>query len=652
MKFNDLGIENFLTIIKAKISLNDRGLQLIQGVNAIDTSAVSNGAGKSSIVDAICWVLFGQTARGVKGDEVVSLLSKKDCMVSLWMSDGTYSYRIVRHRKHGFGKNSLVVHSISASDGAVLNDLSKGTDTETQKVVEQLLGCSYEVFVAAVYSGQETMPDLPMMKDRELKTLIEEAAGLERIEKSYALARERWTNSKSAANVVHERTEAARANLVGVEGQLTHERARFDAWEADKVNRVEESFKRSEAASLELFNALLNLQKNEPEVAEARLRVKEIEAGLESHSGCVDKAKAADLLVRNAEMKIDTGELKRLVSKVKEFEQQIENAAEGVKNPCRECGTLLESMSIEDYVAHRQAHLVTARESLEAGKLKLQTQLAFLVTLKAAAAELHAQVPDVSGLSTELAACNAKISFHLTLDSRLSIARMNSDAAGAQLLLRQTEANPSTDTVENWTNQVKVAAAHLSDLEERGKVANVVAETSAAVVKVFGPAGVRAQILDTVTPYLNERTADYLSTLSDGNAHAVWTTLTKSAAGELKEKFSIDVTHDEGGDCFRGISGGEKRKVRLACALALQDLVASRATQPLDLWIGDEIDNALDAAGLERLMTLLERKAREHGTVLLISHSDLKDWCDNVTTVTKTARHHSVVEGSLCIDAA
>jgi DNA repair exonuclease SbcCD ATPase subunit len=168
------------------------------------------------------------------------------------------------------------------------------------------------------------------------------------------------------------------------------------------------------------------------------------------------------------------------------------------------------------------------------------------------------------------------------------------------------------------------------------------------VVKVFGPAGVRAQILDTVTPFLNARTADYLSVLSDGAMQAIWTTLTKSATGDLKEKFSIEVTHSKGADEFAGLSGGEKRKVRLACALALQDLVASRATQPIDLWIGDEVDDALDPSGLERLMTILERKARERGTVLVISHSDLRDWIDNVTTVTKQGQWQSVVEGSLC----
>jgi DNA repair exonuclease SbcCD ATPase subunit len=213
--------------------------------------------------------------------------------------------------------------------------------------------------------------------------------------------------------------------------------------------------------------------------------------------------------------------------------------------------------------------------------------------------------------------------------------------------MREGEVNPFNSVVEQLQKQIaedtKGMAAKVALRDELTKKL----EVAEAVVKVFGPAGVRAHILDTVTPFLNDRTADYLSALSDGAIQATWTTLTKSASGDLKEKFSIEVTTEKDGDSFAALSGGEKRKVRLATALALQDLVASRASHPIDLWIGDEIDDALDPAGLERLMTILERKARERGTVLVISHNDLADWCDQITTVRKKDGH-SIVEGSLC----
>jgi DNA repair exonuclease SbcCD ATPase subunit len=69
--------------------------------------------------------------------------------------------------------------------------------------------------------------------------------------------------------------------------------------------------------------------------------------------------------------------------------------------------------------------------------------------------------------------------------------------------------------------------------------------------------------------------------------------------------------------------------------MALQDLVASRATKPIDLYIADEVDLALDQNGLERLMTILEQKAKQCGTVLVVSHNSLRDWIDQTITVVK-----------------
>ncbi|MCY1303060.1 hypothetical protein D9M70_527490 [compost metagenome] len=167
----------------------------------------------------------------------------------------------------------------------------------------------------------------------------------------------------------------------------------------------------------------------------------------------------------------------------------------------------------------------------------------------------------------------------------------------------------------------------------------------ADAVKVFSPAGVRAHILDTVTPYLNERTSEYLGVLTDGDTQATWSTLQSGAKGALKEKFNIAVQSGTGGSSFGLLSGGEKRKVRLACAMALQDMVASRATKPINIFVADEIDHALDEAGLERLMGILNTKAKERGTVLVVSHNSLADWIDQAITVTKTAKGKSVVSG-------
>jgi DNA repair exonuclease SbcCD ATPase subunit len=135
MKFHTLRIQNFLTIGDATVQLKDKGLHLIQGENEDNTSAKSNGAGKSSIVDAISWVLFGVTARGTKGDKVVHNVRKKDCFVELRVEHGESTYIVERYRKHATHKNQLRLYC-DATPASSSVDMTKGTDAETQKLVE------------------------------------------------------------------------------------------------------------------------------------------------------------------------------------------------------------------------------------------------------------------------------------------------------------------------------------------------------------------------------------------------------------------------------------------------------------------------------------------------------------------------------------
>lgn len=648
MKFHTLTVNNFLTIREAKINLCDKGLQLVQGSNEDDSSASSNGAGKSSLMDSLCWVLHGLTAREVKGDAVINLGAKKDCLVSLTLSSGDSMYRVTRHRKHATGKNSLVVEALVGEAGEA-TDLSKGTDAETQKVVEQILGCSYEVFIAAVYSGQEAMPDIPRMKDKELKILIEEAAGLQRIERAYEHAREKMGEAKSALARVTDKLSSAEVEKAHAENDLEGTTFRCNAWEESRISRVEETRALLEAKRTGLATIREDIECATPEKDAAVARIAEIDLALSAHKELAEGVVAVERRLRAAEMGIDANHLKRLAEQVKTIEAQIVNAASEVKKPCAECGTILESMSVEDYIAHRQGHLDTAKAKLATAKAEAIKQLATVTALRAEVATLRAAVPDVTASTTERGSLTKTLAAYAVLESSEKRLVSEEKALLEQMLMRGSEPNPLKEVQELAEKRLVKATAGVAALTDGATTKTRELEIATAVAKVFGPAGVRAQILDSVTPFLNERTGDYLSALSDGEIQAVWTTLTRGASGDLKEKFSIDVTHAKGSDTFAGLSGGEKRKVRLATALALQDLVASRATQPIDLFVGDEIDDALDPAGLERLMTILERKARERGTVIVISHSDLKDWCDNVTTVRKIAQWQSVVEGSLCL---
>ncbi|UBM12711.1 AAA family ATPase [Cupriavidus metallidurans] len=641
MKFKELEPRNFLTLGTVPVlHLADRGLVLIEGVNEDDSSTNSNGAGKSSIADALCWALFGVTARGEKGDAVVNNKLKKECFVRLRWSDGDTDYEVIRHRKHKEHKNATHLFQIDA-DGT-RTPLHKGTEAETQVVIEEKLGCSYEVFTAAIYAGQECMPDIPAMTDKQLKLLVEEASGTERLERAYEIAGDRLKKQEEARGIVRIKLERAQAAVEAAQARVEQSTASAGDHDAGRGMRAEHF--RSQAGQFKDYVAQVTEHVRGLQASADAENIAEVEAVLASHRELLAQAQALAEESMGCRRLADKAGFDTDVQlkEVERLKASLDNAEAEMAKPCPECGKPHTPEELESFKAHLTERLRAAAISARACMDASNTAKATLEQATTREQQFRAGMPDVSamiGRQQQHARLIAEIN-RLSAEAKVSQGHYDNLTARADQEL--TQPNPFHAVLEQDNQALANARAALAGVESEFAAAEHAVTLAQTVVKVFSPAGVRAQILDTVTPFLNERTSEYLSTLSDGNINVVWSTLSTTARGELREKFVIEVENEHGATSFGGLSGGEKKKVRLACMLALQDLVASRATKPIDLWVGDEVDGALDAAGLERLMVILEKRARDRGTVLVISHNDLKCWINDVTTVTKTGKTSTV----------
>lgn len=646
MNFLQLNIENFLSIGKASIDLENKGLVLVQGQNEDDTSANSNGVGKSSIADALCWALFGETARGVSGDAVINDVAKKGTEVSVCVEDDEAQYVITRYRKHPKGKNSLTV--VQEAEPGEEVDLTKGTDKETQLEVNRILGCSQDVFMTAIYAGQELMPDLPRLTDKQLKVLIEEAAGITVLERAYEAARSAMTQSKIALNEANAQREtlAERVNnALDFVKTLKTQREQFEATRAERVT----GYKQQAVRIIEEIKEL-RTQASAIPVQEYRDRVYQIQVQIGKGKSLALEAESFARREQSASQALASGvaRLEASMRAVNAQKQLIETLPGSVGKPCGSCGKPHTEEDMKVVLRNANMKLDILNDEFAGVKEDVTDLKRSHAEAVAAAAEAKAQVPDYSALYEEMQAKSQQITQFERLEEQIATKKREGEQAVAAANEAQSEPFPSETELRDRLNRLLLAKDDLQQCEELVKKAQFDLEVAEDVCKVYSPAGVRAQVLDTVTPFLNERTSEYLTLLSDGNITAVWQTLGETTKGELREKFNIEVENSKGAKQYAGLSGGEKRKVRLATMLALQDLVSSRAHKPIRLWVGDEIDDALDTSGLERLMSILERKAREKGTVLIISHNDLSDWADQVAVVIKKDGV-STIEGALTV---
>lgn len=638
MKFLTLEVENFMALANAKVELDQRGLVLIQGVNAGDSSAASNGAGKSTLMNSLMWCIYGETSHGVKGDDVLSTGHEKNCRVKVTIEDEGKRYAIIRHRKHKEFKNRLIVRG---EDG----DMTKGKDSLTQEFVERLIGASKEVFMASIYASQEAMPDLPGMSDKNLKTIVEEAAGVDRLTKAYAIARERANAAAARMETTKTKMDACLSLIESAQNELESAKTSSEAWERDRSERLD-------VARADLVGAEVTLTEVEMELRSLPEQIRDTEnaigkereklASKEEHDAKLVKVRGAITDIR-ASIRITENIQKEAMQRARAFKVKAEEVNTKVGEPCPTCG---KAYCVEDLSTVKESFVEQARSEISQAQASATSVAKYQEHLEKALkieSSLVASTPDVSAiisrieqLTKELGTLRHREKEVVAVEALVARARSEVDRI-------TKETNPFLAVIKRHEESLAANKSNYGVLKTELKNIQEQALLLDKARQVYSPAGVRSHILTSVTPFLNAQTAEYLNTLSDGNIVAEWSTMESTKKGEWRDKFNISVRKIGASKTFQTLSGGEKRKVRIACSLALQDLVASRASKNIELFIGDEIDDALDTAGLERLMGILEAKARERGTVMIISHKEMKSWFrETITVEVKEGRSYVV----------
>ncbi|ECC6545503.1 AAA family ATPase [Salmonella enterica] len=638
MKFLKLQVENFMALANADIELDQRGLVLIQGINSGDSSAASNGAGKSTLMNSLMWCLYGETAHGVKGDDVLSTGHEKNCRVMVTVEDEGKRYAIIRHRKHKEFKNRLIVRG---EDG----DMTKGKDTLTQEFVERLIGASKEVFMASIYASQEAMPDLPSMSDKNLKTIVEEAAGVDRLTKAYAIARERANAAAARMETTKTKMGACLSLIESSQNELESAKTSSEAWERDRGKRLD-------VARADLVGAEVTLTEVEMELRSLPEQIRDTENAIdkereklsskEEHDAKLARVRGAITDIR-ASIRITENLQKEAMQRARAFKVKAEEVNTKVGEPCPTCGKAycVEDLSTvkESFVEQARSEICQAQASVTS-VAKYQEHLEKAIKIESS---LVAGTPDVSAIISRIEQLTKELGTLRHREKEVVAVEAMAARARSEVNRITKETNPFLAVIKRHEESLAANKSNYSVLKTELKNIQEQALLLDKARQVYSPAGVRSHILTSVTPFLNIRTAEYLNTLSDGNIIAEWSTMEATKKGEYRDKFNICVSKTGSSKSFQTLSGGEKRKVRIACSLALQDLVASRASKSIELFIGDEIDDALDTAGLERLMGILEAKARERGTVMIISHKEMKSWFrETITVEVKEGRSYVV----------
>lgn len=168
---------NFISHSNTEIEFNNNDKILIDGVS---------GSGKSSIIEAIIWCLYGE---GRSQNRNLVKKGRTEATVTLYLNDDGVFYRIKRNVNL---KGSQGVEIYSSDDGTTYNKYVSSGVKESQSWIEkELIGASYELFINSVVYLQDKSNHFINKSSIEKKDLLMEIIGLNHLDEYLIKAKEK-----------------------------------------------------------------------------------------------------------------------------------------------------------------------------------------------------------------------------------------------------------------------------------------------------------------------------------------------------------------------------------------------------------------------------------------------------------------------------
>jgi len=190
--FEKIKWKNFLSTGNqfSEITLNSNQNTLIIG---------QNGAGKSTILDALTFVLFGKSFRKINKPQLINTTNEKDCVVEIEFTIGSISWKIRR----GIKPNIFEIYR----DNTLLNQDASANDQ--QKFLEQsILKMNYKSFTQIVILGSSNFVPFMQLSSAGRREVIEDILDIKIFSTMNTLVKEKLRQRKEDVKVISLKKES------------------------------------------------------------------------------------------------------------------------------------------------------------------------------------------------------------------------------------------------------------------------------------------------------------------------------------------------------------------------------------------------------------------------------------------------------------
>ncbi len=675
----ELHLENFMSHRSSQIDFTQFSSALLMG---------KNGAGKSTILAAIGFCLFGKTHLDTM-TEVVKVGTNLAKVTFVFEHEGN-KYKVIRakHAKHA----NLDDLSFFIDKGGSWDRVPGDTKSEISEAIKKLLKSNYDIFINTSYFQQYDLFAFMGGTPADKMKIVASLLSLDRWDaysKNAAKEQKIFTEQLDLANIrlqdfanLDSDLLLANQTLLALEESvksLTLEDSQIKA-ELPLLEQKLNNLLVKESSVQEYHDLVAREKSGKVKVSDLRFRISEQTQLSESLQKQIDSAKLtiSDIDVQVQELsetiqlksKYNVADLEQKIVKGRVKKDLLTEQINNISNNdvCKECDSPLthsrhtKVAEKTEELAQLSAKLKSAEEFLASAKQvetkvhNAERQLENYMSRKRAA---ESQI-EISSIKLKMAQQDAEVKT-AALQQELqeqkeiqeSLARLHALGDLSELSEVKAQVLSLKGKLQEVSNKIKADSMALGAckqridtmLESKAKVSELEVQRDnfkkqayiyGVLSKSFSRNGIQAIIIDNVIAELGRVTNKALAEFSAKPMYVNIVTQTKDTKGAWKETFEIEIVTQDGVRSFSALSGGEKFRVTFSMRLALNQLLAKRMGGEVQMLLLDEVSSSLDPEGLEVFISMIKRLERDV-KVLIITHDDrLKDAFDHAILVEMT----------------
>jgi DNA repair exonuclease SbcCD ATPase subunit len=577
-KLKNLVVKNFMSVgnVSQAVNFDQQQLTLVLGSNLDlggDDSGSRNGTGKTTIINALSYALYGQALTNIRKENLINKTNGKAMFVTVEFEKNGTNFRIERGRKPNVLRLFVNDQQLKMDDDT--GDDSQGDSRETQKSIESMLEMTHTMFKHLVALNTYTEPFLSMSAS-EQREIIEQLLGI---------------------TLLSEKAEALKELIKETKDLIQTENSRIEA-----IKGANESVQKS-IDSLALKSTVWNNKRNQDveslETAIKELESVDIDSELELHKKLKtwdeNNNKISSLTKQKATLESAIIQAEKSVAKYQKERDKLKD------HTCPAC-----EQELQD---HKHKEMTTLAEK------NLNESAAYLFKITEDLNIVNAAIAEIGKLPRK------PNTFYETEAEALGH-KNNVDSLNKTLTLRREESNPYEEQVEELKNTAIQEISwdlinELTKLKDHQEFLHKLLTNKDSFI--------RKKIIDQNLNYLNKRLSYYIDRL--GLPHRV----------VFQNDLTVEITQLGQDLDFDNLSRGERNRLILSMSFAFRDVWEGLYQNINLLFIDELVDSGMDSAGVESAIAVLKKMARERSkNIYLISHKDeLVGRVNNVLHVVK-----------------